>query len=72
MESREIMAKIDLYCDVWQGAQPKDVYFMKIENLTQKMDNTKRFKVTVNIPDYAFEDHIDGHGVVEEVKEVDK
>ena len=61
--------KVDLYVDVFPGAMDQPLYATSIPSVKSKM--CKRYKITVNIPNWAFTDVIDGEAPVEAVCEVD-
>jgi len=62
--------KIDFYIDVYPGMDPQ--YLSAYQTPSEKAPNTKRFRASINIPDWAFTGKIDGEAVVEEVVEVGK
>lgn len=57
--------KITLYTDIYAGIEPENVCFSQQE-LPYKADNTRRFKVIVNLPDITEVDHtVEAVSVVE-------
>ena len=67
----EDIMKINFYTDIFPGAS-KDNLFATSTPSTNKAPGTKRYKIAVDIPDYAFTGVIDGVLPVEECIEVDK
>lgn len=62
--------KVDLYLDVHVGSKPE--HLLATPCPTDKIKGSKRYKISVNIPDYAFTGEIDSCLPVENVTEVDK
>ncbi len=61
--------KLDLYIDVWAGNNPQ--YLTATASPSKKRLGSKRYKITVSIPDEAFTGVIDGELTVDG-EEVDK
>ncbi|MEH6812938.1 MAG: hypothetical protein V7677_10460 [Motiliproteus sp.] len=62
--------KIDFYTDVYPGVVPGNLFASQSPGA--KSDGSKRYRISVTIPDHAFTGEVDGQAVVEETKEVDK
>ncbi len=62
--------KVDFYVDVYEGSNPKSLTACTAPFLKSK--NARRYKITTDIPDYAFTGIIDGGLPATGVVEVDK
>ena len=61
--------KVELYMDVWPGH--RDQTLTATDNPYRKPKGCRRFRITTDVPDYAFTDSIDGNAPVNTIKEVD-
>jgi len=61
---------IDLYMDIYEGAEPK--YLMAMATVSKKTEGYRRFRISVNVPDAALFGEIDGSLPVQDMVEVDK
>lgn len=62
--------KIDFYVDIWEGQGPDTL--TATTRPCRKIANSRRYRITANIPDTAFKGVIDGDLPVESIKEVDE